>query len=449
MSGLPTYSDFKKIKNLRSIRRISKAIFDTKDTHNHAFSTSFMEIIMKQLKRILGFAIFVLIAFISCESTPEADVTSSASQKVEKEKKPSKEPIFEAWKGEWQTLQTGLDDASLENVYKDTASKMPNYTVDGLKATVASMYVTGTNIVKVKFDGSSKVIFTALTDGAETKIPADYIYIGKKAIPGYDDFYWECFEIAKAVRGLTNAKYLILCKVHGKDEGMEHFHCRFNGRSIDSAIAGTNWPTFVSASMKKSEIVKYHSENIANYAKMFPSSPFENFAKQGKWINRRYAYSNTSKEVDAAYQKLIKEYAGKNNGKNFTKAELVKMLEESFGTTDFDSVDFDVSNGKNEMKIFKDGKVIFASSYKRVAENAAKPGMLAVKADKEDAGKYTLISFTEAHGSPLHSHFWYGKTNEDIKALTIKPTIIPAKATNAEIAAHIETAAKRILEDLK
>lgn len=399
-----------------------------------------------KFKKIIIALLASLFIFTSCESTPDA--TSSASGKNSTTKQASKGPIFEGWKGEWHTIELGLSDSSLEDVYAKTASKMSNYTVDGLKVAVASMYATGTNIVKIKFDGSSRVVFTVLDDGKEKEIEADYIYTGKKEMPGYKDHYWETFEIAKNVRGLTNAKYMVFTDVHGGDEGLEHFHCRFNGRSIDSAIAGSNWPTFTRTSKTKAELVKYHSENIANYAKMFPSSPFEDFAKKGKWINRSAAYRNPSKEVDAAYQKLIKEFAGKNpKGGDFTKNEVIKILEDRFAVPSFTDIEFNVENGKNEMKIYKDGKLLFASSYKRVAANPSKPGMLAVKSDKTNAGKYTTISFTGIHGKPLHSHFWYGESDKDLNNFKAAPTIMPADSSNADIAVHVEGAGRIALNE--
>lgn len=400
------------------------------------------------LKKIIIAVLASLFIFTSCESTP--DTTSAATPKNTSVKKASSEPIFDAWKGEWHSLETGLKDKSLNQVYTKVASSMPNYTTDGLKAAVEQMYSTGTNISKIKFDGSSKVVFTVFSEGSEKQITAEYVYVGKKSIPGYDNFSWECFESTKTVRGLTNAKYMIFTVVHGGDEGMEHFHCRFNGRSFESAIANTNWPTFVRTSITKSDIIKQHSENISNYAKMLPSSPFEDFAKEGKWVNRRVVYSNKSAVVDSAYKKLIKEFTGKNpKGGDFTKSELVSLLEDKFGTTDFTSVEFNTKDGKNEMKIFKDGKLIFESSYKRVAENPSKSGMLAVKADKENAGKYSLISFTAIHGSPKHSHFWYGKTDIDIANFSGgTPTLMAANSTDAEIASHIENAGRRILTEL-
>lgn len=87
------------------------------------------------------------------------------------------------------------------------------------------------------------------------------------------------------------------------------------------------WPTYVSASMTKEELVKNFKDTIGAVAGMFPKSPFEPYAKEGKWMNSSLIYDNTSAEVNAAYNKIIKEFAGKNpKGGDFTKAEIIAEM---------------------------------------------------------------------------------------------------------------------------
>ena len=137
---------------------------------------------------------------------------------------------------------------------------------------------------------------------------------------GYDGYYWETFEAVKNVRGLTMAKYIICFPPHQDSEGgLLHWHVRTGGSGIDALVKADPmwWPTYVSASMTKEELVKNFKDTIGAVAGMFPKSPFEPYAKEGKWMNSSLIYDNTSVEVNAAYNKIIKEFAGDIDVKSF------------------------------------------------------------------------------------------------------------------------------------
>ena len=93
-------------------------------------------------------------------------------------------------------------------------------------------------------------------------------------------------------------------------------------------------------------------------------------------------------------------------------------------------------------------KEIHRAAYKRTAENASKPGFLAVVTDKKDAGMWKTISFTNPGGSPLHFHFWYGMSDADFAKIKGKPTCLPANLSNEMIAKRVENTCRKILKGI-
>ncbi|WP_253694405.1 hypothetical protein [Treponema sp. OMZ 791] len=244
-------------------------------------------------------------------------------------------------------------------------------------------------------------------------------------------------------------KYFIALPPHGHGDGPQHWHARFGSRSIGSLISGAGkWPTYYSSSIPKSDLVKMFESSISNMPKWLPVSPFESYAKHGKWINSISMAESTAKEVEAVYAKVLKEYAGKNpKGGDFTKQDVINQFKKVYGPgKDFTHMDFIVKNGKNELVISKDGK-FFRSSYVRVAASKAKP-YLTMKAEKNNAGKYSLISFVVVHGDPAHFHLFYGANEEEIANQVGTPTCYKAERSNAEIAAGMENSIKRQLDSL-
>ncbi|AGT42880.1 ZinT/AdcA family metal-binding protein [Treponema pedis] len=353
------------------------------------------------------------------------------------------------WKGEWVTADAYNHDPSMEPVYTETAAMMPNYTTEGLKAAIDEMYYTP--IVKAKFDGSNTVMFTIVDGkGKEVELKCTYMYKGRVEDKQYAGAMWDTFEAVKEVRGLESAKYMILLPPHGHGDGPMHWHGRFGRRSIESLLDGTNWPTYYSASMPKAAFLENTMGSIKMMPKFIQASPFADFSKHGKWMNSAAIYDNMSMEVQAVYKKLIEEFKGKNpKGGDFTKEDIIAEMKKSYGSgEDFSELEFITSKDKNEMVVYKNGKEIFRSSYKRVGASDSKPSLMAVAADKPNAGKFSLISFTGAHGNPLHIHLWYGADNAEMAALKIVPTVIPSDTSNDKIALRVEASCRRMLTNL-
>lgn len=390
--------------------------------------------------------IAVAVAFTACKSMPEA--VKSAKAEVEK-LIPGKE--LAAWKGEWVSVDVVKNDPSLKELYKEAASKNSNYTQEGIKDAIEGRRKTP--FARVKFDGTNKISFTVIdADGKQKEIVAEYKYLGKVPMPGYEGSFWETFEAVKNVRGLTMAKYMICTHPHSHDGGQVHWHVRFGGTNIDTLVKKADpsyWPTYVDGSTSNEKLLENFKKSIESSAAKLPA-PFAVYAKEGKWMNSSLIYDNTSAEVNAAYDKIIKEFAGKNpKGGDFTKAEIIAEMKKAYGTTElYTHIEFVTENGKNEFVMYKDGKEIYRAAYKRVAENAAKPGLLAVKTDKKDAGMFKTISLTSAGGSPAHFHFWYGMTDADFAKIKEKPTCIPANLSNEMIAKRVEGSCRKILSGL-
>ena len=387
-------------------------------------------------------AVLLILAafFTACKSMPAAKGGIKMQKGME----------LAAWEGEWVSLDVVSEDASLQPVYKDVADKMANYTLEGFKSAVSAMYETP--VVKAKFDGTNTVVFTVLdADNNKKEISCEYAYKGTAPVPGYDGYYWYTFEAVKDVRGLSKAKYMVLFPPHkDSEDGMLHWHGRFGGRSIDALAKAADfwWPTYVMASMPKEELLQNAKNSLQAIPQFLAKSPFEAYAKEGKWINSSLIYDNTSAEVAAVYAKLIKEFAGKNpKGGDFTRADIVMEMKKVYGTgEDFSYLEFDTKDGKNELVVYKDDKEIFRSGYKRSA-NTDK-GSLTVTADNKNAGKFAMISMTGSHGDPAHFHLWYGANEKDYANVQGRPTCVPVNAPNARIAVRVENTCRRTLKAL-
>lgn len=381
------------------------------------------------------------VIFTACKTMP----STIGSMKVEAGKE------LAAWKGEWISIDIVKDDSSLNAVYKETAAKMPYYTEDGLKAAVADMYASP--VVSAKFDGTNTVIFTIQKrDGSKFEMPCEYKYIGKQAAPDQEGLFWEAFEAVTDTKELRSVKYLILIPPDRHGDGILHWHGRFTSYSISWIVGGDkSWPTYVPASTTKETMVSNFENSIKSMTKFSPVSPFESYAKYGKWINTLSIFENTSKEVEAAYAKVIKEFAGKNpKGGDFTKAEIIAELQKgNKSVKDYSHMEFIVKDGKNELVFYKGNKEVFRSSYVRVGASPSKPYMT-MKAERKDAGMYSLISFVVVHGTaPMqHFHLWYGNNEKEIEEFEGTPTCYRAALTDAEIAAAVEKSARTLLEKL-
>lgn len=396
-------------------------------------------------KKIGAKIAFVLVTFAvlftACKSMPAAKMNDKFTAGME----------LAAWKGEWVSADIIKDNPSLKAAYKKTAADMRFYTPEGLEAAALDMYKTPA--VKAKFDGTNTVLFTSLDkDGKEMQISVKYKYLGQKADSEYSDSMWETFEAVEDKLENANFKYFISMPPHAHGDGPKHWHARFGRYSIDNLVAGAGkWPTYYSSSTSEAELVKMFESSIPNMPKWNPASPFESYAKHGKWINSLSIFENTSKEVEAAYAKVIKEFAGKNpKGGDFTKAEIIAELQKgNKSVKDYSHMEFIVKDGKNELVFYKGDKEIFRSSYVRVAASTSKPYMT-MKAERKDAGMYSLISFVVVHGKApmLHFHLWYGNNEKEIEEFEGTPTCYRTALTDAEIAAAVEKSVRNLLEKL-
>ena len=392
-------------------------------------------------KIALALAAFALF-FTACKSMPAAKGGMKMKKGME----------LAAWEGEWVSADSVKNDPSLEAAYRDTAAEMPNYTVDGFKAAISDMYRTP--VIKAKFDGSNTVLFTVLDkEKKQVEIPCEYKYMGKVPIPGYKGSFWHTFEAVKDVRGLTGVKYFIAVAPGRHGEGLLHWHGRFGRYSIDWLVNGdTSWPTYFPVSTSNEEMAKNFGEGIKAMPQLLPKDPFESYAKFGKWISSSFIYDDMSKEVENVYAKLIKEFAGKNpKGGDFTKQEIIAEMKSNdmsaASVDDFSHLEFSIQDGKNELTVYKDGKEVFRSTYKRVAASSSKPYMT-MQADRKDAGKFSLISFVVVHGAAPNQHFhlWYGASEKELGALKGTPTCYVDGRPAAVIAEQVEKSCRKKLQ---
>lgn len=394
---------------------------------------------MLSQKNIKSTAIVLMLCavlFAGCKST-------SAAMKPEAGKE------LAAWKGEWQSFSAVSGATALNDAYKVAAEKLPNYTTDGFKATVESMYAT--QIIRAKFDGSNTVVLTvADADGNEKDIACEYRYKGDVPVPGFDGYFWKTFEAVKPVRGLAQAQYLIAFPPHrDTPEGLLHWHARFGGKDITSLVNGDPlwWPTYTPASMTKEELTKEFANTISAVAGMFPAEPFMPY--KGKWINSALIYDDPRPAVQNVYTELIKEFAGKKDGMDFTKEDIIALAKKAYGTAaDFTHLEFTAEDDKNELTVFKGSMELTRIAYRKDGANKLKPTLKAFTAvDRQKAGKFAFISLTAPHGKPLHMHLWYGAKPSEIEKVDGKPTCIPADSSEEEVALRVRNTCRRFLQE--
>ncbi len=382
------------------------------------------------------FALFAcMLVLAGCKTTPSAP-------KLEKGKELGK------WMGEWQSFSEVSALAEMDAKYKELAANMPHYTAEGLKASIVAGYASP--IVKAKFDGSNTVVFTVRdADGQEKEIACTYRYKGDVPVIGYDGYFWHTFEAVEPVKGLAKAQYLIAFPPHQHGEGLKHWHARFGSAGIDALVKADPmwWPTYVDAAMTEDEVKKAFAETLGAMIGTLPAEPFDSY--KGKWMNSSMIYEDARPAIQKAYTDLIKEFAGKNpSGGDFSKEDIIALAKKAYGgTEDFTHLEFITDDDKNELIVWKDMTKVVSLAYVRDAANESKPNLKAFTAvDKKKAGKFAHISMTNAHGTPLHMHLWYGATPADIEKVVGTPTCVPADASEADIALRVLKTGRRFLK---
>lgn len=391
----------------------------------------------KLIKLSAAALVFSVLLFAGCKSTSEAARSSETKS-------------LAPWKGEWQSFSAVTSASALNDTYMTVAAKMPHYTEDGLRAAIASAYASP--ITKAKFNGTNTVVFTVQdADGEEKEIKCEYRYVGDVPVVGFKDHFWQTFEAVKDVRGLMQAKYFIAVPPHKHGDGLLHWHARFGARSISELVNGDPnwWPTYAEASMPKEELVKQFAKSIEGMAQMLPQSPFEMYAEHGKWINSSLIYDDARPAIQKAYANLIKEFAGKNGGKDFTKAEIIALAKKAYGNAeDFTHLEFVTKGDKNELVVLKGSAEVLRLAYKQDAANPSKPTLKAFTAvDTAKAGKFAHISITGVHGKPAHMHLWYGANDSGIASIKVKPTCIPANSAEADVALRVTNTCRKFLRE--
>lgn len=391
----------------------------------------------KQIKHTALLAAFCAVVLAGCVSSPKA---MSLEQGKE----------LAVWKGEWQTFNAVSGATALSDTYKAVAEKMPNYTLDGFKAAVDSLYATPA--AKIKFDGSNTVVFTLVdADGNEKDISCEYRYKGEMPVSGHEGLSWHTFEAVKSGRGLAQMQYFIALPP-GRDtpEGMLHWHARFGGKSIEALVNDDpmHWPTYVSASMPKEDLMKEFGKSITKVAGRLPAEPFMPYKR--KWMNSALIYDDPRPAVQSVYNELIKEFSGKKDGSDFTKEDIIAIAKKAYGTAaDFTHLEFTAENGKNELTVWKGNTELARLAYKQDGANKLKPSLRAFTAvDRQKAGKFAFMSLTMPGGKPLHMHLWYGSKPSEIEKVDgAKPTCIPADSSENDVALRVRSTCRRFLQE--
>lgn len=355
---------------------------------------------------------------------------------------------FAAFKGEWQATAVVADAEELNDVYATFAKeKADTYTEEGFKAAIYD--AVASKVVNIKFDGSDTALVTIMKDGKKTSARVEYAYVGEVPMKGYDDHKWKAFEAKKDVKGMMDAKYFVATDVHSHDGGMEHWHGRFGAKSIDRLVNADDswWPTFVDARIPRAELIKGFKDSVKGLKDMIQDVPFNSL--KGKWVNTASLYESDLPEVKEVFDNAIKDFAGKNGGKDFTKDDIMKMVKESYGTTDnFTHLEFISSNDKNELVIYSGKNVVARGTYKRDAAIKGKEGRMAFTATSADMGKFTHFVSTGVHGDPAHIHLWYGSTEAEVNetANGKYPTCMRADASAKDIAKRIKATVENMLK---
>lgn len=354
-----------------------------------------------------------------------------------------------AWKGEWQSLSIVSGASQLNDAYRMQAEKMPFYNADGLKTAVAKMLATP--VVKAKFDGSNTVLFTVKDkDGKEQQIACEYRFTGTTPIKGFEKASWYTFEAVKPVQGLADARYFIAVPPHrDSPDSMLHWHIRFGSSDIQSLVDADPlwWPTYTDSAYTFEDLVKQFTPLIPELAGMLPQASFA--AYTGKWINSSLIYDDQRPAVQSAYAQLIKEFAGKKDGSDFTKEEIIAMAKASYGTAaDFTHLEFITGNDKNELVVWKGTTELSRVAYLRDGANELRASATAfMAADRQQAGKFAFLAMTSPHGTPAHMHVWYGmKPSEIGNTDGPKPTCIPADSPEDLVARRVLSTGRKLLQ---
>lgn len=355
---------------------------------------------------------------------------------------------FAAFKGEWQSTSLVSNDSSLDDVYATYAKeKSKTYTEKGFKAAICQ--AVDSKVVNLKFDGSDTAVVTILKDGKKSSARIEYAYVGEVPMKGYADHKWKAFEAKADVKGMMDAKYFVTTPLHSHNGGMEHFHARFGAKSVEALVNADDswWPTFVDSRIPRNELIAGFKESVKGLKDMIGEVPFDSF--KGKWVNTSYLYESSLNEVENVYKNAIKDFAGKNGGKDFTKDDILKMAKENYGGVEnFTHLEFISENDKNELVVYKGKDVVSRGIYKRDAAVKGKENRLSFTAMSADMGKFTHFVCTPVHGNPEHIHLWYGESENEVND-TGKgkyPTCMRADASNKEIAKRIKATVENMLK---
>ena len=395
-----------------------------------------MMISQKHFGYIAAVLMLCSVCIAGCSSAP-------ATAQLEKGKE------LAAWQGEWQSLSAVSGASQLNDTYTAQAEKMPFYNADGLKAAVSGMLKTP--VVKAKFDGSNTVLFTVTDkDGKEQQITCEYRFVGTTPIKGFEKSSWYTFEAVKPVAGIAEARYLIAVPPHrDSPDSMLHWHVRFGSSDIKSLVDADPlwWPTYTDAAYSREDLVKQFIPLIPELAEMLPQSSFA--AYTGKWINTSLIYDDQRPAVQNAYAQLIKEFAGKKDGSDFTKEEIIAMAKKSYGNAaDFTHLEFVTGKDKNELVVWKGNTELSRSAYMRDGANELRASANAFMAtDRQQAGKFAFLAMTTPHGTPAHMHVWYGmKPSEIGNTDGSKPTCIPADSSEELVARRVLSTCRKVLQ---
>lgn len=392
-----------------------------------------------------GAAVLLLCAVVlgGCKSTSSATKTAKP-MKLEAGKE------LAAWKGEWQSYSAITGASQLNDVYKKEAENLQYYTEDGLKAITAKMLASP--VVRAVFDGSNTVMFTVLdADGNEKQVSCEYRYVGDAPVAGAEQagLAWQTFEAVKVDHSLSQMQYLIVFPPHqDSPDDIMHWHARFGAKDIKSLVEDRLWwPTFVDGSFTKEALIKQLIPEIEMIAqKMLPKESFA--AYTGKWINSSLIYDDQRPAVQKVYDQLIKEFSGKKDGSDFTKADIIAMMKKTYGTaSDFTHLEFITTENKNELVVWKDKVEVSRVTYKRDGDNKLRATANSFTADDQSkAGKFAYVSMTTPHGKPAHMHVWHGMKPSDIDKVG-KPTCIPVDSPEEEVASRVEYTCRRALKE--
>lgn len=404
--------------------------------NDRLISGGFMMLSQKHVGYIAAVLVLCSVCITSCSSAPATTQLGKGNELAK-------------WQGEWQSLSAVSGASQLNDAYTAQAEKMPFYNADGLKTAVSG--ILKTPILKAKFDGSNTVLLTVVnTDGKEQQIACEYRFTGKTPINGSEKSSWYMFEAVKPVEGLAEARYFIAVPPHrDRSDSLLHWHIRFGSSDIQSLVDADPlwWPTYIDAAYSHADVVKQFIPLIPELAGMLPQSSFAAYA--GKWINTALIYDDKRPAVQNVYAQLIKEFAGKKDGSDFTKEEIIEMAKKSYGNAaDFTHLEFITGKDKNELVVWKGSTELSRTAYMRDGANDLRASANAfMAADRQKAGKFAFLALTTPHGTPAHMHIWYGIKPSAIGSTDgAKPTCIPADSSEDLIARRVLSTCRKLLQ---